>query len=99
MAGSCGWMPAYPVMTSSAPSPDRAAAPGSQSRSHCGRCRVSEAVAPRSFGEAAAALAGAAAQGRAVRFTGGGTKLGWAGLPAPRAIRLQTGGLDRVLVN
>jgi glycolate oxidase FAD binding subunit len=60
---------------------------------------VSEAVVPHSISEAAAALAGAAAQGRPVRIVGGGSKLAWgAGAPA-RALRLHTSHLSRVVVN
>jgi glycolate oxidase FAD binding subunit len=60
---------------------------------------VSEAVVPHSFSEAAAALAGAAAQGRPVRIVGGGTKLGWGGNTPPRALQLHTGHLSRVVVH
>jgi len=60
---------------------------------------VSETVVPRSFSEAAAALAGAAAQERPVRVVGGGTKLGWGGAAPPRALRLLTTHLDRVVVH
>jgi glycolate oxidase FAD binding subunit len=59
---------------------------------------VSETVIPRSFSEAAAVLAGAAAQDRPVRVVGGGTKLGWGGATPPRALRLATSHLDRVVV-
>jgi len=52
---------------------------------------------PRTYEEAGELLAGAAADGRAVRFRGGGTKLGW-GRPVPEPdLELCTGGLDRVL--
>ena len=60
---------------------------------------MSETVVPRSFSEAAAALAGAAAQARPVRVVGGGTKLGWGGSTPPRALRLLTTQLDRVVVH
>jgi FAD/FMN-containing dehydrogenase len=60
---------------------------------------VSETVVPRSFSEAAAALATAAAQERPVRVVGGGTKLGWGGAAPPRALRLVTTHLDRVVVH
>ncbi|HUY60180.1 MAG TPA: FAD-binding oxidoreductase [Solirubrobacteraceae bacterium] len=60
---------------------------------------MSETVVPRSFSEAAAALAGAAAQERPVRVVGGGTKLGWGGAAPPRALRLLTTHLDRVVVH
>jgi glycolate oxidase FAD binding subunit len=60
---------------------------------------MSEAVVPHSFSEAAAALAGAAAQGRPLRIVGGATKLGWGGSTPPRALRLHTGHLSRVVVH
>ncbi len=60
---------------------------------------MSETVVPRSFSEAAAALAGAAAQARPVRVVGGGTKLGWGGATPPGALRLLTTQLDRVVVH
>ena len=60
---------------------------------------MSEPVTPRSFSEAAAVLAGAAAQGRPVRVTGGGTKVGWGGQTPAQALRLQTTHLDRVIVH
>jgi len=60
---------------------------------------VSETVVPRSFSEAAAALAGAAAQKRPIRMVGGGTKLGWGGATPPRALRLVTTHMDRVVVH
>jgi FAD/FMN-containing dehydrogenase len=60
---------------------------------------VSETVVPRSFSEAAAVLAGAVAQMRAVRVVGGGTKLGWGGATQPHALRLLTTHLDRVVVH
>lgn len=60
---------------------------------------MSEGVLPRSFSEAAAALAGAAAQGRPVRVVGGGTKLGWGAATPSAALRLHTGHLSRVIVH
>jgi glycolate oxidase FAD binding subunit len=52
---------------------------------------------PTSYEEAAELLRGAAADGRAVRFRGGGTKLGW-GRPVPVPdLEICTGGLDRLL--
>ncbi|MDQ1498386.1 MAG: glycolate oxidase binding subunit [Actinomycetota bacterium] len=52
---------------------------------------------PASYEEAAEWLRSAAADGRPVRFRGGGTKLGW-GRPVPEPdLELCTGGLDRVL--
>jgi glycolate oxidase FAD binding subunit len=52
---------------------------------------------PTTYEEAAELLAGAGADGRAVRFRGGGTKLGW-GRPVPEPdLELCTGGLDRML--
>jgi glycolate oxidase FAD binding subunit len=60
---------------------------------------MSETVTPRSFSEAAAALAGAAAQGRPIRVTGGGTKLGWGGQTPAQALKIQTTHLSRVIVH
>lgn len=60
---------------------------------------MSDTVTPRSFSEAAAALAGAAAQGRPVRVSGGGTKLGWGGQTPAHALKLQTTHLSRVIVH
>jgi glycolate oxidase FAD binding subunit len=60
---------------------------------------VSEAVVPHSFSEAAEALAGAAAQGRAVRIVGGGTKLGWGAPTPPRAVQLHMAHLSRVTLH
>jgi glycolate oxidase FAD binding subunit len=52
---------------------------------------------PSSYEEAAEQLHSAAADGRTVRFRGGGTKLGW-GRPVPEAdLTMCTTGLDRVL--
>ncbi len=58
-----------------------------------------EPVVPRTFSEAAAALAGAAAQRRPVRFVGGGSKLDWGCPTAPGALRIHTGELNRVIVH
>jgi glycolate oxidase FAD binding subunit len=52
---------------------------------------------PTSYEEAAKLLKGAAADGRRVRFRGGGTKLGW-GRPVPEPdLDVCTGNLDKVL--
>jgi glycolate oxidase FAD binding subunit len=54
-------------------------------------------IAPESAAEAAAALGEAAADGRRVRFRGGGTKLGW-GTPAPPPdVELSTERLDAIV--
>lgn len=58
-----------------------------------------ETVTPRSFSEAATALAGAKAEGRPVRVTGAGTKLGWGGQTPAQALKLQTTHLNRVIVH
>lgn len=58
-----------------------------------------ETVTPRSFSEAAAMLAGAAAEGRPVRVTGAGTKLGWGGQAPAEALKLQTTQLNGVTVH
>jgi glycolate oxidase FAD binding subunit len=55
--------------------------------------------APQSYEEAAAALADAAAKGRAVRIVGGGTKLGWGRPVDPASSELHTSGLDRILAH
>ncbi len=60
---------------------------------------MSETVAPRSFSEAAAALAAAADRAQPVRIVGGGSKLGWGGSPPSRAVRLQMAHLARVTVH
>jgi glycolate oxidase FAD binding subunit len=60
---------------------------------------VSDTVTPRSFSEVASALAGAAAQGRPVRVSGGGTKLGWGGQTPAQALKLHTTHLNRVIVH
>ncbi|HTW12056.1 MAG TPA: FAD-binding oxidoreductase [Solirubrobacteraceae bacterium] len=60
---------------------------------------MSEALTPQSPTQIAAALAGAAADGRPVRIVGGSTKLGW-GRPVPAdALRIQTSHLNRAIVN
>ena len=52
---------------------------------------------PATYEEAAEVLRSCASDGRAVRFRGGGTKLGW-GRPVPEPdVEICTGGLDRVL--
>ena len=60
---------------------------------------MSEAVVPRSFSEAAAALAAAAAKAQPVRVVGGGTKLGWGGNTPPHALRFHMAHLSRVAVH
>jgi glycolate oxidase FAD binding subunit len=60
---------------------------------------VIDTVTPHSASEAAAALAGAAAERRPVRISGGGTKLGWGGAVPSDALRLRTEALDRVLIH
>ena len=60
---------------------------------------MSEAVVPRSFSEAAAALGAAAAQERPVRVVGGGTKLGWGAAAPPRALRFHMAHLSRVVIH
>ena len=56
-----------------------------------------KAERPTSYDEAAELLRSAAADGRRVRFRGGGTKLGW-GRPVPEPdLDLCTGALDKVL--
>ena len=60
---------------------------------------MSEAVIPRSFSEAAAALAGAVAQERPVRVVGGATKLAWGGGAPARALQLHTSHLSRVVIH
>ncbi len=59
-----------------------------------------EIVTPTSFEAAAAALAGAAAGGHAVRIEGGGTKLGWGargGRAANPHLVIRTSGIDQTL--
>jgi glycolate oxidase FAD binding subunit len=60
---------------------------------------MTDSVTPHSATEAAAALAGAAAERRPVRISGGGTKLGWGGAVRSDALRLRTEHLNRVLIN
>ena len=60
---------------------------------------MSESVVPHSFSEAAATLAGAAAQGRPVHIVGGATKLAWGGSAPPNALQLHTSHLSRVIVH
>lgn len=60
---------------------------------------MSAAVIPHSFSEAAAVLAGAAAQGRAVRIVGGATKLSWGCPGPPQTLQLHTSHLSRVTVH
>ena len=92
-----GSFPGYDIAGAFPGSRGRAVSP---SRSRSEQCRaVSDTVTPRSFSEAAAALAGAAAAERPVRIVGGGTKLGWGGQRPPRALQLQTAHLSRVVVH
>lgn len=56
-----------------------------------------KAEQPGSYEEAAELLSGAAADGRTVRFRGGGTKLGWGRPIAEPDLEICTQGLDRVL--
>ena len=58
---------------------------------------VAEQLIPASFEEAAAALAGAAAAGRAVRIVGGATKQGWGHATAVHYLELRTSALDRIV--
>jgi glycolate oxidase FAD binding subunit len=60
---------------------------------------MTDSVTPRSATEAAAALAGAAAERRAVRISGGGTKLGWGAAVRADALRLRTEELRSVLIH
>ncbi|MDE3130075.1 MAG: FAD-binding oxidoreductase, partial [Acidobacteriota bacterium] len=60
---------------------------------------MSEGLVPQSFSEAAAALRGAAAQGRPVRIVGGGTKLGWGAPAPPGALQLHMAHLSRVVIH
>jgi len=53
--------------------------------------------APATAADAAAALGAAAGDGLAVRFSGGGTKLGWGSPPARSDLELSTSALDRIL--
>lgn len=54
---------------------------------------------PHSFSDAAAVLARAASQGRAVRIVGAATKLGWGGATPPRSLHLQMSHLSRVVIH
>jgi len=56
-----------------------------------------KAETPSSYEEAAELLRSAAADGRAVRFRGGGTKLGWGRAVPEPDLEICTGGLGRVL--
>lgn len=58
---------------------------------------MTEIAAPDSLETAAATLAEAAAEGRAVRIRGGATKLHWGAAVSAPDLELRTGGLDRVL--
>lgn len=58
-----------------------------------------DTVVPHSFSDVAAALADAARAERPVRIIGGGTKLGWGGVAAPRALNLQMAHLSRVAIH
>jgi glycolate oxidase FAD binding subunit len=53
--------------------------------------------APRTFEEAAAALAAATAEGQTVRIVGSGSKLGWGRAGAGADVELNTSGLDRIV--
>jgi glycolate oxidase FAD binding subunit len=52
---------------------------------------------PRTFEDAAAALAAATAQGRPVRIVGAGSKLGWGTPTDDDAVELSTSGLDEIV--
>src|SRR5438067_13796958 len=54
-------------------------------------------LSPRTFQQAAVALAAAAADGQAVRIRGGGTKLAWGGVVPEPPVELNTTGLDRIV--
>ncbi|MDQ6835490.1 MAG: FAD-binding oxidoreductase [Actinomycetota bacterium] len=54
-------------------------------------------AAPETFAEAAAVLAGASAEGQAVRIRGGATKLGWGRPVADAAYELSTAGLREIV--
>ena len=54
-------------------------------------------VSPESFETAASALAAAAAEGRAVRCRGGGTKLQWGNPIPPPDLELTTSALDEIV--
>ena len=55
------------------------------------------AFAPETFEDAAAALAGATAEGQTVRIIGAGTKLGWGREAAAPDVAVHTTGLHRIL--
>jgi glycolate oxidase FAD binding subunit len=52
---------------------------------------------PATFEEAAAGLAGAAAEGQSVRIRGSGTKLAWGGVGSEPDVELHTTGLDAIV--
>src|ERR1700754_1098023 len=56
-------------------------------------------LAPRTFEDAAAALAAATEEGRTVRIVGAGTKLGWGSSDVTADIELHTAALDQVLAH
>jgi glycolate oxidase FAD binding subunit len=60
---------------------------------------VSAAAAPQDPAELAATLAGAAADGRAVRIVGGGSKLAWGESSQPPSLRLSTERLAAILAH
>jgi glycolate oxidase FAD binding subunit len=59
---------------------------------------VVSSLAPRSFEDAAGALAAATQEGRTVRIVGAGTKLGW-GAEVTADVELHTTGLDQVVAH
>jgi glycolate oxidase FAD binding subunit len=56
-------------------------------------------LAPRTFDDAAAALAAATQEGRTVRIVGAGTKLGWGSSDVTADIELHTTALDQVVAH
>jgi glycolate oxidase FAD binding subunit len=58
---------------------------------------VATQAKPTTFDAAAAILASATSDGRAVRIRGGATKLGWGRPTEPPEIELSTAGLDRII--
>src|ERR1700729_1157175 len=56
-------------------------------------------LAPRTFEDAAAALAAATEEGRTVRIVGAGTKLGWGSGDVAADIELHTTALDEVVAH
>jgi glycolate dehydrogenase FAD-binding subunit len=58
---------------------------------------VGSRQSPASPDDAAALLLEAAQAGRAVRFVGGGTKLGWGAVPPEPQVELSTAGLNRIV--